>query len=257
MTSDAFSPPLRGRVAVVTGAAQGIGLGIAQSLGQAGARLVVNDVQGDRLDEACDALAEHEVFPIVGDVSERAAVQRLINGAAENYGGVDILVNNAGTLVNKPFLEHSEEEWRHTLAVNVGSVFLCCQAAIPLMITAGEGVVVNVASIAAFHATVPHAAYSASKAAIVALTRDLGNEMAPKGIRVNCVAPGMIKTAMASTSEAALGGGRLVDSVPLGFDGAPADVGEVVAFLASDRARFLVGQTITIAGGADLSILRH
>jgi NAD(P)-dependent dehydrogenase (short-subunit alcohol dehydrogenase family) len=246
---------LRGRVAIVTGAAQGIGLGIAKSLGEEGARVVINDVQEERLAAAREALAGHEVLAVVADVSRREDVKRLVESTVDAYGGVDILVNNAGVLLNKGFLEHSEEEWNRVVGINLGSVFLCCQAVLPLMIEAGKGAVVNLASIAAFHSTVPHTAYSASKAAIACLTRDLAYEMAPHGVRVNAVSPGMVATSMARDSDQALGKSRLVDSIPLGDWGAPSDIGDAVVFLASDRARYIVGQTVTVSGGADLSIL--
>lgn len=240
----------------MTGAARGIGLGITRRLGESGARVVMIDVLADELASAAAALKDGglDVVAVSCDVSNSTAVSATFQRIALD-GGLDILVNNAGRFVSKPFLEHTLDQWHDVMQTNLTAVFLCCQQALPQMIERGRGVIINISSLAAFHYTVAHAAYAASKAGIVAVTRELAFEFGPAGIRVVAIAPGAIATQMTQQVADPAVTASLAASFRLGRWGCPEDVGDLVAFLASDRASYMTGQTVTIAGGADLKVL--
>lgn len=189
---------LRDRVAIVTGSGQGIGRGVAVCLARAGAHVVIVDQAPERIGSVTAAVEDLGVqaMGIATDVSQSAEVKRMVQQTVERFGQIDILVNNAGTLVVKPMVEQTEEEWDRVLDVNLKGVFLCCRHVLPEMIARKRGAIVNIASIAAFHVTVPHVPYAASKAGVVALTRDLAYEVGRLGIRVNASAPGPIETPM-------------------------------------------------------------
>ena len=246
---------LEGQVAIVTGAARGLGYGIARSLAERGARLVLNDLDHGALEDAAASLGSlaDGAQLVAGDISSIVGVEQLVREAEALQGHVDILVNNAGVQVFKGFLEHSVEEWDRVVAINLRGVFLCTRAVAPGMIRSGGGRIVNLASIAAFHTTTPHDAYAASKAAVVAFTRDVAYELAPYGIRVNAVAPGPIETPMtALLSEDARE--AVARGVPLARWGRLADVGSAVAFLVSGDSDFVTGITLPVAGGSDLRL---
>jgi 2-hydroxycyclohexanecarboxyl-CoA dehydrogenase len=249
------------RLALVTGAARGIGRGVAEALARDGARVVLVDIDDAALSDTASELAGEglRVFAYTADVSDRDSLADLFARVGDQHGDVQVLVNNAGRIVIKPFLEQSSNDWSSVIDTNLTSVFHTCQLAIPGMIAAGGGSIVNVSSLAASHVTVLHAGYAASKAGIVALTRELAYEFGPAGIRVNAIAPGAIATQMnggaASDDAAASTTAATVRArVRLGRWGLPSDVGELVAFLVSDRAGFISGGTVTIAGGSDLSV---
>jgi 3-oxoacyl-[acyl-carrier protein] reductase len=203
-------------------------------------------------------VAEVEAFGVRAlgiptNVAQASDVQRMVQQTIEHFGKIDILVNNAGTLVVRPMVEQSEADWDRVLDVNLKGVFLCCRQVLPEMIARKRGAIVNIASIAAFHVTVPHVPYAASKAGVVALTRDLAYEVGRLGIRVNAVAPGPIETPMAQIvspeqREA------MAKSILLGRMGQPEDIGEAVVFLASDAASYITGVTLPVSGGTDLKV---
>jgi NAD(P)-dependent dehydrogenase (short-subunit alcohol dehydrogenase family) len=248
---------LEGRVALVTGAARGLGLGIAQVLGARGAHVVLNDIDADELAAASAGLREQGLSAASASavVSEPESVDALF----ESAGPVDILVNNAGRIAVEPFLEHEYATWRSVMETNLTSVFLCCRQALPAMIAKGRGSIVNVSSLAALAVTATHASYAASKAAIIAMTRELAYEFGPSGVRVNAIAPGGVASRMsgADPGDALIGADlsrSVLASVRLGRLGRPEEVGNLVAFLASDESSFVTGATITVAGGSDLKI---
>jgi NAD(P)-dependent dehydrogenase (short-subunit alcohol dehydrogenase family) len=234
------------RVAIVTGAAQGIGAGITRMLLGEGASVLAFDFDEVLLRETASTWAGR-VETFAGSVTDKAAVESAVGTAETKLGPVDILVNNAGIWVIKPMLEQTAEDFERVMAVNVGGTWNFMQAAAPGMVVRRRGTIVNLASIAASTYTVTTGAYGASKAAVAALTRDFAFELAPHNIRVNAIAPGNIANPRRSNAYPAQRG------IPLG-SGGPDDIAGAVRFLVSDESRYVIGQTITVAGGADLSI---
>ena len=257
MTSEPSSA-FAGRVAIVTGAARGLGFAIATTLAERGATVVLNGTDEEALGRAAETLGSvvggAQVRLVVADVSLPEDVARLIDEAEREFGHVDVLVNNAAVQVATGVLEHTIEDWDRVIAVNLRGVFLCTRAVLPAMIRAGRGNIVNLASIAAFHATTPHVSYAASKAAVVAFTRDVAYEVAPHGIRVNAVAPGPIETPMTAGLLDKDMKDAISRAIPLGRWGDPQDVAAAVAYLASDEAAFVTGATLAVSGGADLRL---
>ena len=255
MTDEASgAKALLDRVAIVTGAGQGIGRGIAMCLARAGAHVVIADQAPDRIASVTAAVEDLGVqaLGIPTDVSRADEVKRMVQQAVERFGKIDILVNNAGTLVVKPMVEQTEEEWDRVLDVNLKGVFLCCRHVLPEMIARKRGAIVNIASIAAFHVTV--APYAASKAGVVALTRDLAYEVGRLGIRVNAIAPGPIETPMVGivSDEQRQ---AIAKNILLGRMGQPEDIGDAAVFLASDAASYITGATLPVSGGTDLKVM--
>src|SRR5581483_6734777 len=219
--------PLLDRVAIVTGAGQGMGRGIAKCLANAGAHIVIAEYEAERI---APVAAEIEALGVTclgapTDVSKPADVKRTVEQTMQRFGQIDILVNNAGRVVIKPMVEQTDEDWDRVLNTNLKGVFLCCREVLPHMIARQRGAIVNIASIAAFHTTVPHVPYAASYAGVVALARDLAYEVGSQGIRVNAIAPGPVQTGMtrAVTPEQRQAS---VPKILMGRIGQPQDIGE-------------------------------
>jgi 3-oxoacyl-[acyl-carrier protein] reductase len=247
---------LDGRVAIVTGAGQGIGQGVALCLARAGAQIVINDTAQDRIAQtvaAIEALGA-QALGVQTNVTQANEVERLVQETLSRFGKVDILVNNAGVVVVKSITDQTEADWDKVLSVNLKGVFLCCHRVVQEMIKQQQGAIVNIASIAAFHYTVPHVPYAASKAGVVALTRDLAYEVARHGIRVNAIAPGPIETPMMSSALTPQQKEGYAKQVPLGRLGQPRDIGNAAVFLVSDEASFITGTTLPVSGGTDLRV---
>lgn len=253
--TDSPSRPLLDRVAIVTGSGQGIGRGIALCLARAGAHVVIAEQATERIAAVAAAMEDLGVkaLGLTIDVSRSEDVRRMVQETIQRFGKIDILVNDAGRVVVKPMVEQNEADWDRVVETNLKGVFLCCRYVVPEMIARKCGVIVNIASIAAFHVTVPHVPYAASKAGVVALTRDLAYEVARYGIRVNAIAPGPIETPMSQAVSLEQRQG-IIRTVPLGRMGQPEDIGQAVAFLASDAASFITGVTLPVAGGSDLKV---
>lgn len=236
-----------GRTAVVTGAAKGIGLGIARRLAESGAAVVVWDIDPEPLRNGAAADSFEAVFVV--DVTEPASIDQAVQNTLAQMGTIDILVNNAG--VSGPTLpswQYPLADWDRVIANDLTSVFLCCRAVIPVMLEQGSGRIVNVASIAGKEGNANASAYSAAKAGAIALTKSLGKELAQSGIFVNCVAPAMVQTELLGemTPEYIAG---LKAKIPMGRFGSIGDNAEMVAWLCSDACSFSTGAVFDVSGG--------
>lgn len=251
-------PELKGKRAFVTGGAVGIGKAIATALARQGVRVAIADLDADGAKLAAEALGGGAVGVQI-DVRERVAVEAAWNEALAQMGGCEILVANAGVSTMRPALELTDQDWDFNFAVNSRGVFLTNQVAARHFSAQGKGCIVNTASLAAKVGAPLLAHYSASKFAVLGWTQALARELAPKGIRVNAVCPGFVKTGMQSREvewEAELRGmtpeqvvADYIGQTPLGRLEQPEDVADVVAFLCSDQARFMTGQGINVTGG--------
>jgi NAD(P)-dependent dehydrogenase (short-subunit alcohol dehydrogenase family) len=240
------------RVAVVTGAARGIGLAIARRFLADGYRVALLDIDAATLAQAAAALAPQDrVLAIECDVAEPAQVASAIDRVAARFGRVDALVNNAGIAVFKPLLDTTYEEWVRVIAVNLTGPFLCTQACAPVMLATGGGAVVNIGSISGLRASTLRVAYGTSKAALMHLTKQQAAELGPRGIRVNAVAPGPVDTAMAKQVHTPDIRADYHDAIPLNRYGTEAEIAAAVAFLCSDAASYVIGQTLAVDGGFD------
>ena len=243
---------LTGRVAVVTGASRGIGRAVALALAGAGADVCVAARTAADLDEVAEGIraAGRRALVVPPDVSSAGDVAKLMDRTADELGGIDVLVNNSGIGEPHRALETTEEIWDRHLDVNAKGTFLCCRAAAPHMVRRGTGTIVNVSSIFALKGVPNYAAYSASKAAVIGLTRALAVEWARSGIRVNAVAPGYLATdinAEARADPERLAG--LVRSVPLGRMGEPDEIGPLIVFLVSPASDYMTGAVLAFDGG--------
>jgi 2-hydroxycyclohexanecarboxyl-CoA dehydrogenase len=244
-----------GKVVVVTGGGAGIGGGISRLLGESGATVVVNDIDADLLDAAVAdiAAAGGAAHAVVGDIRDAAVVERLVAEALEvGEGRIDVLVNNVGDYrPNAVFAHSDEEQWAGQYEITLHHVFRCTHAVLPTMRAQRSGAIVNVSTVEAFRGCPRNAVYSAFNAGVAAFTRTLAVEVGRDGIRVNCIAPDMADTlqtpaeVMLRDRDPALVGCW----IPVGRFGQPDDYAQVVAFLASDMARFVTGSTIFVDGG--------
>ena len=243
-------PRLTDRVAIVTGAARGIGLAIAKRFADEGATVVMADLAAATLSEA--AAAVPGATTVVADVSRKADVARVVEAAAARTGRIDILVNNAGITHACDFLDLTEADFDRVLGVNLKSMFLCGQAVARHMVARGvRGAVVNLSSVNAVLAIANQVPYTVSKGGVNQLTKVMALALAPHGIRVNGIGPGTIATEMARAAVLGSEEGRrrILSRTPLGRVGEPEEVAAIAAFLASDDASYLTGQTIYPDGG--------
>ena len=250
---------LQDKSAIITGAAGGIGRAIALKFASEGAAIVAADLDGA---SAIGLAGEIEAgggsaLGIGVDITKRSEIDAMVADGIEKFERIDVLVNNAGSRIIKPFLEHTEEDWRRMLDVNLTGHFLCCQAVIPHMLEAGGGRIINMASIASYVGRPNRAGYVAAKGGLLSLTRALAADMAGKNITVNALAPGMIASPMNRefAEDPELGTAWNAENLA-GRWGEPGDVAGVAAFLASDDAGFITGETITVDGGSIAALVR-
>jgi 2-hydroxycyclohexanecarboxyl-CoA dehydrogenase len=242
---------LEDKIAIVTGAGQGIGRAIADKLAAEGATVVVTD-----LDEASakqTAAGLPGAVAIRADVTDRQDVQAAVDRVMQQFGRVDVLVNNAGWDKASPFVDSDPADWDRAIAVNLYGVLHTCKAVLPIMAGQGGGAVVNLGSDAGRVGSSGEAVYSAAKGGVIAFTKSLAREMARHQVRVNCVCPGPTDTALFASFAGPKLREALTKAIPFRRLGQPADVANVVAFLASDEAAFVTGQTLSVSGGLTMS----
>jgi 3-oxoacyl-[acyl-carrier protein] reductase len=240
---------LANRVALVTGSGRGIGKAIALKLAENGADVVINDI-GASADLAAQEVENlgRRSLSVKADVSNSTQVNQMIEDVVKAFGKIDILVNNAGIARDQISLRMSDEEWESVLNVNLKSVFFCTRAVLRPMIKQRWGRIVNISSISGIIGNPGQVNYSAAKAGIIGLTKTIAKEVASRMITVNAVAPGFIDTEMTQhmTDKARE---EFVKRIPIGFLGSPADVAQAVAFFASEEARYITGQVLSVDGG--------
>ena len=242
------------KVALVTGAARGIGLAAAKRFLAEGWRVALLDIDGNTLGKSHAALAKPEAtLALTCDVADPEGIMRAFAALTQRFGRLDALVNNAGIAVFKPLLETTHAEWQRTLAVNLTGAFLCVQAAAPLMREHGGGAIVNITSISGLRASTLRVAYGTSKAALAHLTKQQAAELAVLGIRVNAVAPGPVDTAMAKAVHTPAIRADYHDAIPLNRYGFEDELAEAIFFLCSARASYITGQVLAVDGGFELT----
>jgi NAD(P)-dependent dehydrogenase (short-subunit alcohol dehydrogenase family) len=253
---------LDNQLAIVTGAGRGIGRAIAMELASLGADVAVVDIDASNAERTAGQIRDlgRAATAIPADITRDGDRRALVDATLRAYAGIDILVNNAGIYRTAPPLEVSEEHWDSVLGVNAKAVLFCTQSALPTMLAAGHGVIVNVASMAGKVATPTSIPYGVSKAAVISLTRSFAAAYAKDGIRVNCVCPGLVDTEMWQQIDRQVGVEQLgkepgqywqerISTIPLGRAEQPEDVARVVGFLASSKAGYMTGQAINVTGG--------
>jgi 2-dehydro-3-deoxy-L-rhamnonate dehydrogenase (NAD+) len=237
---------LNGRNAVVTGGASGLGFAIAERLALSGANVVIWDINDAAAEAAGKKLGS---FALVADVSDLGSVMRAVGKTLGIISTIDVLINNAGiTGPNVKLWEYPAEHWRKVFTVNVDGIFHCCRAVVPLMRERNYGRIVNIASVAGKDGNPNASAYSASKAAVIALTKSLGKEVADTAIRVNCVTPAAVRTPLfAQMTRAHID--YMLSKIPLGRFGEPQEVASLVTWLASEECSFSTGAVFDLSGG--------
>lgn len=240
------------KVALVTGAARGIGLATAKHFLAAGWRVALLDIDGAELAKAYADIGRPEsTLPLIADVAEPKQVAAAFEDLSEHFGRLDALVNNAGTAVFKPIEDTSAEEWARVIAVNLTGPFLCSNAALPLMRKAGGGAIVNITSISGLRASTLRVAYGTSKAGLAHLTKQQAAELARFNIRVNAVAPGPVETAMAKKVHTPAIRADYHNAIPLARYGLEEEIAEAILFLCGEKSAYITGQTLAVDGGFD------
>ena len=243
---------LEGKVAVITGAGQGLGRAYALVFAKQGADIVVNDVNEENANSVVKEVEEigRKAIAVVVSVDTMENGEKLINTALEKFGKVDILVNNAGITRTAMLHKMTKEEWDQVISVNLTGVYNCLRAVAPHMMERKYGKIISVTSVAGIRGTMGQINYGAAKAGVIGLTKSAARELARYGINVNAVAPGVIETAMTKViRDNEKFSKKYLSDIPLGRFGTPEDVANVAAFLASDDAAYMTGQVVSVDGG--------
>jgi len=242
---------LTGKAAVVTGASRGIGRAIAQDLAQRGAKVIINyarDAEGAQAAVAAITAAGGTAQAAQADVSNFKAAEGLIKTCVEAFGSIDILVNNAGTTKDMLIMLMPESDWDVVIQTNLKSAFNCSKAAVKTMMRKRVGRIINITSVSGIAGNAGQTNYSASKAGLIGFTKALAREVAARNITVNAIAPGFVPTTLTNDLTAEIKDATL-KAIPLGRWGTPEEVAYAVAFLASDEAAYITGQTLSVDGG--------
>lgn len=241
---------LSGKIALVTGGAQGIGQKIGEELVRHGAHVVLGDVNEEGVKKTASSLSQNggSASGVRLDVTSPEEVQGVFKLIIKEYAAIDILVNNAGITRDALLMRMKEEDWDLVLSVNLKGSFLCTQLAVKQMMKQKSGAIVNIASIVGLMGNFGQANYSASKAGLIALTKTAAREVGSRGIRVNAIAPGFIDTEMTRSLDQKVKD-KLIEQIPLAKLGQPGDIADCVVFLVSDRAKYITGQVISVNGG--------
>ncbi|PKK82310.1 MAG: 3-oxoacyl-ACP reductase [candidate division Zixibacteria bacterium HGW-Zixibacteria-1] len=240
----------KGKTALITGSARGLGKAIAEKLASLGAAVVISDVLMEQAEETVREFKEkgYEAFAFKADVTSGEDVKNMFDTVIAKYEKIDIVVNNAGITKDTLLIRMSEESWDKVISVNLKGAFLVTQAAAKVMMKQRYGRIVNISSVVGRMGNVGQANYSASKAGLIGLTKSSARELAARGITVNAIAPGFIETEMTKSLPEAVRE-SFMQSTPLKRFGQPQDVASAVAFLASDEASYITGQVLGIDGG--------
>ncbi|MBU4140915.1 MAG: 3-oxoacyl-[acyl-carrier-protein] reductase [Candidatus Omnitrophica bacterium] len=241
---------LKDKVAIITGGARGIGKEIALTFAREGAKVAIADINPQTLKEAEKEIASCgvEALALTVDVTDYTQVGQMVNKTLDKFKKIDILISNAGITADALLVRMKEEDWDRVLAVNLKGTFNCTKAVSRVMIKQRSGKIINIASIIGLIGNVGQANYAASKAGVIGLTKSAARELAPRGINVNAIAPGFIQTEMTQRLPEEVKS-KMLEAIPLKKFGQPRDVARLAAFLASDEAGYITGQTICVDGG--------
>jgi len=241
---------LTGKVALVTGSGRGIGQAIALRLAEAGAAVVINDVVEAPANETVEKIKamNRQSIAVLADVSSSADVSRMVETVKNTYSKIDILVNNAGITRDQLLIRMTDEDWDRVLNIDLRSVFVCTRAVIRDMIKQRWGRIINISSIVGIAGNAGQANYASAKAGIIGFTRTMAKEVGSRNVTVNAVAPGFIDTEMTQKLDDKQKA-ELKAHIPVGYLGSPRDVSEAVAFFASEEARYITGQVLSVDGG--------
>jgi 3-oxoacyl-[acyl-carrier protein] reductase len=244
---------LKGKSAIVTGGARGIGKATLMKLGSLGAKLVVADMNPEATNACVEELKKlgYPAIPFLGDISKEEVATELAEACQKEYGSVDILVNNAGITKDTLLMRMKKEQWDAVINVNLTGTYLCTQAVIKYMMKQKKGSVINLSSIAGENGNIGQTNYSASKAGVIGFTKACALELASRNIRVNAIAPGFIATEMTEAIPEKIRE-SIKNSIPLKRVGQPEDIANAIAFLASDASGFITGHVLSVNGGGFL-----